>query len=126
MSVKEWAPTAADVYLRHGNLVEVDPSADRVTRLQAAALRPDQVVPGGWSMLEPDWQVGAPTREQIAAWAGWAMQTADGIVMGCWGYLGDAELYGVTDLMVRHVVRSAPIQPDWTDGPRWVPLSVAR
>lgn len=72
---------------------------------------------GPWSIIAPDWQPGAPTVEQLIRWEWWAI----------WGGSGQMMVAGmVAELRLDYVLRSAPIQPDVSNGPLWVPLEVAK
>lgn len=139
----EWTPTAAGVYRRgrsilalsdvHGlyAAMEVQPGRahdgepERLFTVHGRSEIPD----GGWSLLEPDRQPGAPTVEQLERWAWWALWCFDGRLICGVVSATESEHHlqsGGEIAAVEFIICSAPIQPTWEAGPRWVPLEVTR
>lgn len=138
--MNEWIPTEAGVYLLNGlpcslarcpetsrlqplNRAEADPRYGLSTAIVSPVMSTS-----GWSLLAPDWQGGAPTDRQLSAWPNWMIETfAGALLCGIWCWNEDGGLCGEHCMLEqKEVSRSAPIQPDLSSGPRYVPLSVTR
>lgn len=132
--MNEWIPTEAGVYLLNGlpcslarcpetsrlqplNRAEADPRYGLSTAIVSPVMSTS-----GWSLLGPDWQDGPPTPDQIDRWPNWMIVTAPNYAQ--MGEMGKVDYATPPD--VANGIRSAPIQPDLSSGPRYVPLSVTR
>lgn len=116
-------------------------SADEPERLFSVHGHDCTVFPQtGWSLPSPDKQDGPPTPEQLVRWPWWAVWAIRGdigtpaMAIGRWridhldiGEDSDETLTilqsddGWVTIPTDEISHSAPIQPGWSEGPRWVP-----
>lgn len=130
--MSEWIPTKLGWYLLDGH--RVHPSKDDTgVYLTDAHMNRLPMALTGWSLLAPEWQAGVPTAEQLDRWRRWAIDKGRELHCAEWSPCGGGQGIMTPCGTVAWneptpfcpVTRSAPIQPDWSAGPRWVPLEVA-
>lgn len=128
-----WKPTKFGQYLLKGSVATVMLRDDRLIVWNATRDCQD-VQPAQWSLLAPDRQKCAPTHAQLERWQWWAVWWSFGDM-----WLGTCRLYtntydpvelldgiyvGAHSGSTDEILYSAPIQPDLSTGPLWVPLEV--
>lgn len=135
-----WKPSKEGIYMLRGVPVPVTNPGDTgvgwrvgeiTARLESDPILDIGSVPDGlsWSLLRPGWQPGAPTVAQLERWKWWALELKGNqykqIICGAVCQSADSLWLYVPGVKRINVVHSAPIQPDLTGGPLWVPLEVA-
>jgi hypothetical protein len=121
--MKFWKPSRIGRYLFKSRVVEVGTVNGIACEWKSFSGVNVPLQDGPWSMFEPEWQQGAPTVEQLERWQWWYLKYSNNeatvervTVNDCaeGGFFWDSD-----------VVASAPVQPDMSNGPLWVPLEVA-